>query len=73
MNNYANIFYTAYNKDRDEVVVSLKQQYPVFNSTENCDTIVKEDDIANFVIQSRVAKALSAAIQEMLESDDAAE
>lgn len=70
MNNYANTFYTAYNKDRDEVVISLKQQYPVFNSPENGNTVVQEDDIANFVIRAKVAKALSDAIQDMLESDD---
>ena len=73
MNSYANTFYVAHNKDRDVIVIGLRQEYPVFNAKAEDGSpkiITAEDDVANIVIRSNIAKALATAIQEMLEESD---
>lgn len=73
MNNYANAFYVARNRDRDEVVINLRQEFPVFSGSEPPNITTGESEVANIIVRSNVAKALAAAILKIVEENNSNE
>ncbi len=73
MNNYANAFYVARNRDRDEVVINLRQEFPVFGKNDPSNITTEESEIANIIVRGNVAKALATAIREIMEENDSNE
>ena len=69
MKQYVNSFDCAANPPQNEVVLTLKQTFPVFDATAPDSQQVVAESVCSIVMNIRVARALADTLTQLLNAD----
>lgn len=69
MNQYVNSFDCAINPTRNEIVISLKQQFPIFDVESTSSPKVSAEEICSVIMNADIAKGLVNTLSELLNAD----